>query len=176
MAGYTRCHPPQDVDVQVDVDLSSLFSRTSIQNSPHWPSIRMPSRDPSILTLNESDVGNYPDQDHDDFSSLANVSYEDSFSDSGSVLTANISRSSSSSRPSTPSIGSHGQHQPLSLGNRADKSLLIGNLNKDLPRQSVISDVVPVPPHRSTPNGDAGDRDKDSSGDCQLVSINATER
>jgi hypothetical protein len=121
MADYPQRQPPQDDDD----DLSSLFSRTSIQNSPHWPSVRLPSPGPSVRTLNESDAGNYSD----DLSSLANFSCDslDSFSDRGSVFTANISTSPSSSRPRTPSSSSHEQYQPSSenSGSGFTKSTLI---------------------------------------------------
>ena len=203
MAGYPQRQPPQNDDD----DRSSLFSRTSIQNSPHWPSVRLPSPGPSVRTLNESDAGSYLD----DLSSLANFSCDDLdfFSDRGSVLTANITGSPSSSRPSTPSSSSHEQSQPLSSENRADKrpdqsvlpplvlssrkstigstsefqdnssyngvSLLIDNFNKDL-RQSVITDVVPVPPPPNIPDGDSEDRNKYSTDDHQLVSIDANDR
>lgn len=195
-----------------DDDRSSLFSRTSIQNSPHWPSVGLPSPGPSVRTLNQSDAGSYPD----DLSSLANFSCEelDYFSDRGSVLTVNISRSPSGSRPSTPRSDSHEQYQQLSPENLADKrpdqpvlaplilssrkstvgsisefqddssydgvSLLVDDFNKDLPRQQtrqvVITDVVPVPPRPSNPNGDTEDRNKKSSEDYQLVSTDATDR
>ncbi|KAF8263331.1 hypothetical protein EI94DRAFT_1741178 [Lactarius quietus] len=186
-------------------DLSSLFSRTSIQNSPDWPSVRLPSPGPSIRTLNQSDDGNYPD----DLSSLANFSCEDlGSSDRGSVFSANISTSPSSSRPSTPSGSSHDQYQPLPSENSgaADKrsdqpglpplvlssrkstigstsefqddssyhgvSLLIDNFGKDLPHRSVFTDIVPVPPRPKIPNGDAADRNTNSSEDRQTVRSN----
>ncbi|KAH8982466.1 LIM domain-containing protein [Lactarius hatsudake] len=92
-------------------DLSSLNSRSSIQNSPDWPSVGLPSPGPSFRTLNnESDDGKYY---LDDISSLANFSCEDTESDRGSVFTANISTSPSNSRPSIPS-SSYDQYQPPS--------------------------------------------------------------
>jgi hypothetical protein len=213
MAGYPQRQPPQDDDD----DLSSLFSRTSIQNSPHWPSIRLPSPGPSVRTLNESDAGNYSD----DLSSLANFSCEDldSILDRGSVFTANISRSPSSSCPSTPS-SSYEQYQPSSENSglgftqsspsiRADKrpdqaelpplvlssrkstigstsefqddstyhgvSLLIDDFNKNLPRQSVLTDIVPVPPRQSTPNSDAEGSNKYSAEGRQLGNTDAAD-
>ena len=204
MAAFPPRQPPQNDDD----DLSSLLSRTFIQNSPHWPSVGLPSPGPSVRTLNQSDAGSYPD----DLSSLANFSCEDLdyFSDRGSVFVANISRSPFSSRPSTPSSDYHERYQLLSPESLSDKrpdqpvlaplvlssckstigsisefqvdssynsvSLPINNPNKDLPHQSVIADVVPVPPRPSTPNGDTEDRNKYSSEDHQLVSTDATYR
>ena len=113
MVGHSQGQPPHDDDN----DLSSLFSRPSIQNSPDWPSVRLPSPGPSVLTLNESHTGNYPD----DLSSLANFSCEDpGSSDRGSVFTSNISASPSSSRPSTPSSNSHDQYQSMSPKNSGE--------------------------------------------------------
>jgi hypothetical protein len=108
MAGYSRVKPPQSPPDNND-DLSSLYSRPSIQNSPHWPSVNLHSPGPSVRTLNQSDGGTY----RDDISSLANFSSKDiDPSDRGSVFTANMSASPSSSRPSTPSGSFRGQYQP----------------------------------------------------------------
>lgn len=214
MVGHSQGQPLHNDDD----DLSSLFSRPSIQNSPDWPSVRLPSPGPSVLTLNESDAGNYPD----DLSSLANFSCEDpGSSDRGSVFTANISASPSSSRPSTPSSNSHDQYQsvspknsgarlgqsspsihadkrpdlpglpPLTLSSRKSTigslsefqddssyhgvSLLVDNFNKDLARQSVFTDIVPVPPHPSIPPDDAEGRNKYSSEGHQPVGFNVTD-
>jgi hypothetical protein len=113
MAGYSRVMGPRGPRTRPhdnDNDLSSLYSRPSIQNSPHWPSVNLHSPGPSVRTLNQSDGGTY----HDDISSLANFSSIDiDPSDRGSVFTANISASPSSSRPSTPSGSFRGQYQPL---------------------------------------------------------------
>ena len=109
MVGNTEYQPPHDDND----DLSSLYSRPSIQNSPDWPSVRLPSPGPSVRTLNEPDR-NY----RDDISSLANFSCEGlESSDRGSLFTTNISTSPSSSRPSTPSSSSHDQYQPPSAEN-----------------------------------------------------------
>jgi hypothetical protein len=103
MVDYSQGQPPHDDND----DLSSIYSRPSIiQNSPDWPSVRLPSPGPSVRTLNESNDGKYCD----DISSLANFSCEDL--DRGSFSTANISPSPSSSRQSTPSSSSHDQYQP----------------------------------------------------------------
>ncbi|KAH9041098.1 hypothetical protein EDB85DRAFT_1886718 [Lactarius pseudohatsudake] len=111
MAGDIQGQSPHDDND----DLSSLYSRPSIQNSPDWPSVRLPSPGPSFRTLNnESDDGKYY---LDDISSLANFSCEDTESDRGSVFTANISTSPSNSRPSTPSSSSYDQYQPPSSEN-----------------------------------------------------------
>jgi hypothetical protein len=115
MAGYSRVMGPRGPRTRPhdnDDDLSSLYSRPSesIQNSPHWPSVDLHSPGPSVRTLNQSDGGMY----HDDISSLANFSSKDiDPSDRGSVFTANMSASPSSSRPSTPSGSFRGQYQPL---------------------------------------------------------------
>src|SRR6266404_2311088 len=98
MAGYFQEKPPHDDND----DLSSLYSHPSIRNSPGLHSVRLPSPRPSILTLNGPDDKSYRDD-----LSLANFS---EFSDRGSVFTANISTSPSSSRPSTPSSSSHDQY------------------------------------------------------------------
>jgi hypothetical protein len=103
MASYSRVKPPQGPRDNND-DLSSLYSRPSIQNSPDWPSIKLHSPGPSVRTLNQSDGGTY----RDDISSVANLSNEDiDPSVRSSVFTA------SSSRPSTPSGSFRGQYQPL---------------------------------------------------------------
>ena len=88
------------------MDLSSIYSRPSILNSPGCPSVSLPSPGPSVRTLNESDDGKY----YDDILSLANFSCGDlESSDGGSLFNANIS---SNSRLRTPSSSSHDQHQP----------------------------------------------------------------
>jgi hypothetical protein len=220
MVDYSQGQPPHDDND----DLSSIYSRPSIQNSPDWPSVRLPSPGPSVRTLNESNDGKYCD----DISSLANFSCEDlGLSDRGSLFTANISPSPSSSRPSTPSSSSHDQYQPPSSENsgasdgrrsgaftqsspsiRADKrsdqsglpllglssrkstigstsefkhdgshhgvSLLIDKFNKDLPRRSVFTDIIPVSPRSSIQNGDAEGRNEYSSEGHQPVSPNVT--
>jgi hypothetical protein len=218
MAGYTRVKPPQSPPDNND-DLSSLYSRPSIQNSPHWPSNTFHSPCPSDRTLNQSDGGTY----QDDISLLANFSSEDiDPSVRGSVFTANMSASPSGSRSSTPSgsFREKYQHLPVSLEQsgesrrsggstqswptpsiRADKrpyqpglpplvlssrestirstafkddssdtsvSSLMVNVIEDLPRQSVLTDTVLVPPLQSTPNGEH------SSESHQLVSTNDT--
>ncbi|KAN0135922.1 CNH domain containing protein [Lactarius tabidus] len=221
MAGYFRVKPQSPPDN--NDDLSSLYSRPSIQNSPHWPSVDLHSPGLSVRTLNQSDGGTY----HDDISSLANFSSIDiDSSDRGSVFTVNMSTSPSNSRPSTPSGSFRGQYQPLpvwleksgewgrsggstqsSPSIRADKrpyqpglppldlslresslgstlfqddssyrsvSLLIENDNEDLPRQSVLTDTLLVPPLQSTLNGDVEGRSINSSGDHQAVSTNDT--
>ncbi|KAN0135807.1 hypothetical protein V8E53_006259 [Lactarius tabidus] len=224
MAGYSRVKPPRTRpnDNNGDLPVSSLYSRLSIQNSPHWPSVNLHSPGPSVRTLNQSDGGTY----QDDISSLANFSSEDiDPSVRGSVLTANMLASPSSNRPSAPSGGFHGQYQhlPVSLEKpgesrgsggstqsrptpsiRADKrpyqpglpplvlssrestirstvfqddssypsvpsvSSLIDNVIEDLPRLSVSTDTVLVPPLQSTRNGEH------SSESHQLVSTNDT--
>jgi hypothetical protein len=221
MAGYSQAKPPQRSSDNND-DLSSLYSRPSIQNSPHWPSVNLHSPGPSVRTLNQSDGGMY----RDDISSLANFSSKDiDPSDRGSVFTANMlpSPSTGSSRPSTPSGSFRGQYQPLpvsleksgewrrSEGStqsypliRADTrpyqpglpplvlssrdgsttfqddssyrsvSLLIDNVNEDLPGQFVLTDTVLVPPLQSTLNGDVEGRSKYSSEGHQPVSTNDT--
>ena len=209
MVGHSQGQSPHDDDD----DQSSLFSRPSIQNSPDWPSVRLPSPGPSVLTLNQSDAGNYSD----DLSSLANFSCEDpGSSDRGSVFTANISASPSSSRPSTPRSNSHDQYQfpspknsgapvaqpspsihadkppdqPLVLSSRKSTigslnefqddgsfqgvSILVDNFNEDLARQSVFTDIVPVPPRPSIPPGDAEGRNKYSSESNQPFGPNVT--
>jgi hypothetical protein len=221
MAGYFRVKPQSPPDN--NDDLSSLYSRPSIQNSPHWPSVDLHSPGLSVRTLNQSDGGTY----HDDISSLANFSSIDiDSSDRGSVFTVNMSTSPSNSRPSTPSGSFRGQYQPppvwleksgewgrsggstqSSPSIRADKrpyqpglppldlslresslgstlfqddssyrsvSLLIENDNEDLPRQSVLTDTLLVPPLQSTLNGDVEGRSINSSGDHQAVSTNDT--
>ncbi|KAH9021711.1 RhoGAP-domain-containing protein [Lactarius deliciosus] len=111
MVGDIQGQPLQDDND----DLSSLYSRSSIQNSPDWPSVRLPSPGPSFRTLNnESDDGKYS---LDDISSLANFSCEDMESDRGSVFTVNISTSPSNSRPSTPSSSSYDRYEPPSSEN-----------------------------------------------------------
>ncbi|KAI9435974.1 RhoGAP-domain-containing protein [Lactarius indigo] len=104
MIRNTQGQSPRDDDD----DLSSLYSRPSIQNSPDWPSVRLPSPGPSVRTLNESDDGK---RYLDDISSLANFSCDDMESDRGSVFT---------SRPSTPSSSSHDQYQPPSSENSGE--------------------------------------------------------
>jgi hypothetical protein len=193
MAGYSRVKPPQSPHDNND-DLSSLYSRPSIQNSPDWPSIELHSPALSVRTLNQSDGGTY----RDNISSLANLSSKDTdSSDRGSVFTANMSASPSSSRPSTPSTpsaSSRGKYQTLSLEKSGESgrrrsgssrqyqpglpplvlssrkstigstvfqddssyrsvSLLIDNVSEDLPRQSVLTNKVLVPPLRSTTPG-----------------------
>ncbi|KAH9055706.1 RhoGAP-domain-containing protein [Lactarius vividus] len=109
MIGDTQGQPHGDND-----DLSSLYSRPSIQNSPDWPSVRLPSPGPSFRTLNESDDRRCY---LDDISSLANFSCGDTESDRGSVLIANISTLPSNSRPSTPSSSPYDRYQPPSPEN-----------------------------------------------------------
>jgi hypothetical protein len=218
MAGYSRVKPPQSPHNNND-DLSSLYSRPSIENSPDWPSVNLLSPGPSVRTLNQSDGGTY----RDDISSLANFSSKDiDPSDRGSVFSANMSVSNS--RPSIPSGSSREQYQLLSLEKsgesgrsggsmrsspsiRADKhpyqsglpplvlsshestigstafqddssyrsvSLLIDNVNEDLPRQSVLTDTVLVSPLQSTQNGDVEGRSKYSSEGHQPVSTTDT--
>ena len=199
MVDCSQGQPHDDND-----DMCSIYSRPSIQNSPGWPSVRLPSPGPSVRTLNESNDGMYCD----DISSLANFSCEDlESSDRGSVFTANVLPSPSSSRPSTPSSSFHDQYQPPSSENsrasggrrsggftqsppsiHVDKrprsgsphlvlssgkstigstsefthesshhgvSLLIDTFNKDLPRRPLFTDIIPVSPRPSIPNGDA---------------------
>lgn len=224
MAGYSRVKPPQSPHDN-NGDMSSLYSRPSIQNSPDWPSVKLHSPGPSVRTLNQSDGELY----RDDISSLANFSTKGlDPSVRGSVFTANMSTSPSSSRrrPSAPSGSSREQYQHLSLEKseesgrrrsggstqsftsiRAYKrpyqpglpplvfssrkstigsivfqdnssyhgaSLLIDNVNEDLPRQSACTDIVPVPPLQSTPNGDVENRNKYSSEGYRRVSTNVT--
>jgi hypothetical protein len=222
MASYFRVTKPPRSPPDNNDDLSSLYSRPSIQNSTHWPSVKSHSPGPSVRTLNQSDGGTY----HDDISSLANFSSKDiDPSDRGSVFTANMSASPSSSRPSTPSGSFRGQYQPLpvwletsgewrrgggstqsSPSIRADKrlypglpslglssresisgstlfqddssyrsvSLLIDNVNEDLPRQSVLNDTVLFPPLQSTQNSDVEGRSEYSPEGHQTVSTNDT--
>jgi hypothetical protein len=177
MAGYSRVKPPQSPPDNND-DLSSLYSRPSIQNSTHWPSEQLHSPGPSVRTLNQSDGGTY----RDDISSLANFSSKDiDPSDHGSVFTANMSASPSSSRQLVL--------PPLVLSSRESiigstlfqddssyrsVSLLIDNVNEDLPRESILPDTVLVPPLQSTPNGDVEGRSKYSSEGRQTVGTNDT--
>ena len=89
----SRVNPPQRTHDNND-DLSSHYSRPSIQNSPDWPSIELQSSGPSARTLNQSDGGTY----RDDLSSLANVSSNGlDPSVRSSASTANMSLTSSPS-------------------------------------------------------------------------------
>ena len=155
MAGYSRVKPPQRTHDNND-DLSSHYSRPSIQNSPDWPSIELRSPGPSVLTLNQSDGGTY----RDDLSSLANVSSNGlDPSVRSSASTANMSLTSSPSTradqrtyqarlpslmlsSSKPTTGS-----TMFLDDRSYRgaSFFIDNVNEDLPN--------PAPnPSRSRPS------------------------
>ncbi|KAN0135797.1 hypothetical protein V8E53_006249 [Lactarius tabidus] len=158
MAGYSRVKAPRTRPHDNNDDLSSLYSRPSIQNSSHWPSVNLRSPDPSVRTLNQSDGGTY----RDDILSLANFASEDiDPSVRDSVLTASMSASPSSNRASTPSGSFRGkyQHLPVSLETSGESrrsyssvSSLVDNVIKDLPRQSALTDTALVPPLQSTPN------------------------
>jgi hypothetical protein len=175
MAGYSRVKAPRTRPHDNNDDLSSLYSRPSIQNSSHWPSVNLHSPGPSVRTLNQSDGGTY----RDDISSLANFASEDiDPSVRDSVLTANMSASPSSNRPSTPSGSFRGkyQHLPVSLETSGESrrsyssvSSLVDNVIKDLPRQSALTDTALVPPLQSTPNGEH------SSESHQLVTSSTTD-
>ena len=94
-----------------DGDRLSLSSyRTSIQNSPDWPSVK--SLPLCLPTLNS----NGPDDEQDDENdlSLANFSYADSL-DRSSVITADTLTLSIDSRPSTPRASQHTYSNSLEL-------------------------------------------------------------
>jgi hypothetical protein len=143
MASYSRVKPPQSPPNNKN-DLSSLYSRPSIQNSSHWPSINSHSPGPSVRTLNQSDGGTY----RDDISPLANCSSEDiDPSVRGSVFTANRSASPSSNRPSAPSGGFHRQYQhlPLSL-EKSGESRRSGGSTQSRAYPSIRADKRPNQP------------------------------
>jgi hypothetical protein len=167
MAGhYSRVKPPCPRDN--NDNLSSLYSRPSIQNSPDWPSVKLRSPGPSVQTLNQSDGGTYCD----DMLSLANLSNENiDPSVRSSVFTANMLAWPSSTCPSTPSGSSRGQYQPLPVSlEKSGEWRRVGGPTQSSP--SIHADLVP--PLQSTPNGDVEGRSKYSSECHQPVSTNDT--
>ena len=153
MAGYSRVNPPQRTHDNND-DLSSHYSRPSIQNSPDWPSIELQSSGPSARTLNQSNGGTY----RGDLSSLAN------FSSNGldpsvrsSVSTANMSTLplSNRRRPSAPSGSSRQKDRHLSL-DKSEKSGRRRGGSSTQPSHSIRADKSPhhagLPPSRSRPS------------------------
>ena len=182
MAGYSRVKPPQRTHDNND-DLSSHYSRPSIQNSPDWPSIELRSPGPSVLTLNQSDGGTY----RDDLSSLANVSSNGlDPSVRSSASTANMSLTSSPSTradqrtyqarlpslmlsSSKPTTGS-----TMFLDDRSYRgaSFFIDNVNEDLPNpapnpsrsrpshwKSISQPRPPTPPLRRRASRDSASSD-----------------
>ncbi|SRR6266404_1823535 len=89
---------------------SPLSDRTSIQNSPGWPSVRSLSPYPSIRTLNGPD----DEEDSEDIVSLSNFSHADS--DRSSVFTIRDLTTPLNSRPSTPRAREHMHSDSLEQG------------------------------------------------------------
>ncbi len=93
-----------------DLFETPLSHRTSIQNSPDWPSVKSLSPYPSIRTLNGPDDG---EDSSEDILSLADFSIADS--DRSSVLTVRLT-SPINSRSSTPRAREHMHSNSLKQG------------------------------------------------------------
>ncbi|SRR6266404_8471115 len=108
MVGNSLGQPPRNDDD--DLFESPLSDRTSIQNSPGWPSVMSLSPYPSILTLNGPD----DEEDSEDTMSLTNFSFVDS--DRSSVFTICDLTTPLNSCPNTPRAREHMYSNSLKQG------------------------------------------------------------
>ena len=107
MVGDSLGQPPRIHDD--DLFESPFSHRTSIQNSPGWPSVKSLSPYSSIRTLNGPD-----DEEDRDILSLANFSHADS--DRSSMLTVRTLTSLVNSHPGTPRAREHMHSNSLKQG------------------------------------------------------------
>ncbi|KAN0127697.1 hypothetical protein V8E53_014474 [Lactarius tabidus] len=70
MAGYSRVKPPQSPHDNND-ELSSLYYRPSIQNSPDWPSVNSPGH--QLVSTNDTAMNSGGHEDHESIPQVIEV-------------------------------------------------------------------------------------------------------